>query len=100
MPLWAIDWWTCMQNVETLRTFGDCQQNAISRCGHMENHDIGTCEMWQRWKALESFQQMQQEGKNTIKGAIQASGHSLKLHFCMFERSQMKHNSLDCHKCF
>ncbi len=25
------------------------------------------------------------------------SGHSLKLHFCMFERSQVKHNSLDCH---
>ncbi len=48
-----------MQNVETLRTFGDCQQDAISRCGYMENHDIGTCEMWQRWKALESFQQMQ-----------------------------------------
>jgi hypothetical protein len=24
------------------------------------------------------------------------SGHSLKLHFCMFERSQGKHNSLDC----
>jgi hypothetical protein len=28
------------------------------------------------------------------------SGHSLKLHFCMFERSQGKHNNLDCHKCF
>ncbi len=28
------------------------------------------------------------------------SGHSLKLHFCMFERSQGKHNSLDCHKYF
>jgi hypothetical protein len=26
------------------------------------------------------------------------SGHSLKLHFCMFERSQGKHNSFDCHK--
>jgi hypothetical protein len=24
-------------------------------------------------------------------------GNSLKLHFCMFERSQVKHNSLDCH---
>ncbi len=28
------------------------------------------------------------------------SGHSLKLHFCMFERSQGKHNSLDYDKCF
>jgi hypothetical protein len=43
---------------------------------------------------------MQQEGKNIIKGATQASGHSLKLHFCMFERSQVKHNSLDCHNVF
>jgi hypothetical protein len=25
------------------------------------------------------------------------NGHFLKLHFCMFERSQMKHDSLDCH---
>jgi hypothetical protein len=28
------------------------------------------------------------------------NGHSLKLHFCMFEKSQMKHNSLDCHNFF
>ncbi len=28
------------------------------------------------------------------------SGHSLKLHFCMFERSQMKHNNLDCPNVF
>jgi hypothetical protein len=28
------------------------------------------------------------------------SEHSLKLHFCMFEKSQEKHNSLDCHKIF
>jgi hypothetical protein len=34
-------------------------------------------------------------GKITIKGAIQVNGHSLKLHFYMFERSQMKHNNLD-----
>jgi hypothetical protein len=26
------------------------------------------------------------------------NGHPLQLHFCMFERSQGKHNSLDCHK--
>jgi hypothetical protein len=40
------------------------------------------------------------KGKNTINGATQVSGHSLKLHFCMFERSQVKHNSLDCHNFF
>jgi len=34
-------------------------------------------------------------GKNTVKGATQVSGHSLKQHFCMFEIWQMKHNSLD-----
>jgi hypothetical protein len=38
--------------------------------------------------------------KNIIKGATQVSEHSLKLDFCMFERSQMKHNSLDCHNFF
>jgi hypothetical protein len=36
-----------------------------------------------------------QLGKITIKGTTQVNGHSLKLHFCMFERSQKKHNSLD-----
>jgi len=28
------------------------------------------------------------------------NGHSLKLHFYMFERSQRKHNSLNCYKVF
>jgi hypothetical protein len=28
------------------------------------------------------------------------NGHSFKLYFCMFERSQVKHNSLDCHNVF
>ncbi len=37
-------------------------------------------------------------GKIIVIGVTQVSGHSLKLHFCMFERSQGKHNSLDCHK--
>jgi hypothetical protein len=37
------------------------------------------------------------DSKNIVKEATQVSGHSLKLHFCMFERSQVKHNSLDCH---
>jgi len=35
-------------------------------------------------------------GKNVVKGATQV-GHSFKLHFCMFEISQGKHNSLNCH---
>jgi len=38
--------------------------------------------------------------KNITKGTTQVSGHPLKLHFCMFERSQGKYNSLDCHKVF
>jgi hypothetical protein len=28
------------------------------------------------------------------------NGLSLKQHFCMFEISQVKHNSLDCHNVF
>ncbi len=28
------------------------------------------------------------------------SGHFLKLHFCMFEKSQGNHDSLDCHNFF
>jgi len=39
-------------------------------------------------------------GKNTIKRTTQVSGCFLKVYFCMFERSQVKHNSLDCHKFF
>jgi len=39
-------------------------------------------------------------GKIIVNGTTQVSGHSLKLHFCMFERSQGKHNSLDCHNFF
>jgi hypothetical protein len=39
-------------------------------------------------------------GKIIIKGATQVNGHSLKLHFFMFEKSQGKHNSLDCHNFF
>ncbi len=37
-------------------------------------------------------------GKNIVKDSTQVNGHSLKLHFCIFKRSQRKHNSLDCHK--
>ncbi len=39
-------------------------------------------------------------GKIIIKGATQVSGHSLKFYFCMFEKSQRKQNSLDCHNNF
>jgi hypothetical protein len=39
-------------------------------------------------------------GKNIVKGATQVSGHSLKLHFCMFEKSQGKHNKLDYYSYF
>ncbi len=38
--------------------------------------------------------------KNIVKGATQVSGHFSKLHFHMFEKSQMKHNSLDCYYYF
>ncbi len=40
------------------------------------------------------------KGKNIVKGTTQVSGHSLKLYFCMFKRSQVKHNSLNCHNFF
>jgi hypothetical protein len=36
-------------------------------------------------------------GKITIKRTIEVNEHSLNLHFCIFERSQKKHNSLDYH---
>jgi len=39
-------------------------------------------------------------GKIIVKRTIQVSEHSLNLHFCIFERSQRKHNNLDCHKVF
>jgi hypothetical protein len=36
-------------------------------------------------------------GKNKVKGATQMNGHSIKQHFCMFEKSQVKYNNLDCY---
>jgi hypothetical protein len=39
-------------------------------------------------------------GKNIVKGSTQVNGHSLKLQFYIFERSQVKHNSLDYHNYF
>jgi hypothetical protein len=38
--------------------------------------------------------------KIRVKGATQVSEHYLKLYFCMFEKSQGKHNSLDCQNGF
>jgi hypothetical protein len=31
--------------VGTLRMLGECSQDAISKCGHLECHGIGTCEI-------------------------------------------------------
>ncbi len=40
-------------------------------------------------------------GKKIVKGPTKViNGHSLKLHFCMFERSQMTHNYLNFHNFF
>ncbi len=38
------------------------QQDASSKCGHMDRHDIGTHAMWPRAEALGLFQEMKQEG--------------------------------------
>jgi hypothetical protein len=46
------------------------------------------------------FKQKIQMDRNIVKKATQVCGHSLKLHIYMFERSQGKHNSLDCHNFF
>ncbi len=39
-------------------------------------------------------------GKIIVKRTTQVSGHSLKLHFCMFEKSQGKHSILNCYNLF
>jgi hypothetical protein len=38
------------------------QQDSASRCGHLDGHDIGTCEVRGRHKALKLFPKMQAEG--------------------------------------
>jgi hypothetical protein len=48
MPLWEMAWLTCMQNEGALRCLESVQQDAISKCGHLECYGIGTCEMWAR----------------------------------------------------
>ncbi len=37
------------------------QQDAVSRCGYLDCHDIWTCECGEGHKAMELFQQMQEE---------------------------------------
>jgi hypothetical protein len=39
-------------------------------------------------------------GKITTRGTTHVSGHSLKLDFCVFEKSQGKHNGLDYNNLF
>jgi hypothetical protein len=36
---------------------------------------------------MKIHQKMNMMGKNIVKRATQVSGHFLKLHFCMFEKS-------------
>jgi pentatricopeptide repeat protein len=59
------------------------QQDAILRCGHLDSHDIGACEMWERQKALELFHQMQQEDVQpncvTFVGVLNACGSIVAL---------------------
>jgi hypothetical protein len=43
-----------------------------------------------------AWNRLRQLGKNTIKRVTQVNGHFLRLHFCMFKKSQVKHNSLEC----
>jgi hypothetical protein len=46
-----------MQNVGAWRMLG-LQQNAISKWGHLEHHDIWTCELWAMAEgALELFKE-------------------------------------------
>jgi len=71
MSSWRLALLSCMQTVGTGRMLGECstrchhmiwslgmpyledvsclesiQKDVISRCGHLDHHDVGTCEMW------------------------------------------------------
>ncbi len=71
MSLWGLALFSCMQTVGAGSALGECstrchhmiwslgvpcledlpclesiQKDAISRCGHLDHHDVGTCEMW------------------------------------------------------
>ncbi len=46
MSLWGVAWLTCMQNVGAPRMLREVQQDAVSKCGHLECHGpIWTSEM-------------------------------------------------------
>jgi len=42
-------------------------------------------------------QNLLQMGTFTILTTTEWGGHSLKLQLCIFEKSHVKHNNLDCH---
>ncbi len=50
------------------------------------------------WHVILRVQKVLPLGKNIVKRTTQVNGHSLKVHFCMFKKSQGKQNSLDYHK--
>jgi pentatricopeptide repeat protein len=41
-----------MQSLGTQRTLRECSTRCISKCGHLDWYNIGTCEMWAREKGL------------------------------------------------
>jgi hypothetical protein len=43
-----VAWLTRMQNVGALKMIRECSKDAILKCGLLECHYIGTCEMWAR----------------------------------------------------
>jgi len=62
--------------------------------------DLHACGQTSLRRNLSWKHYVSQKGKNTMKGIPQVSAHFFRWHFCMFEKSQMKHNSLDCHNLF
>jgi hypothetical protein len=44
MSLWEVAWLTCMKNVEALGCMLSVQEDAITKSGHLDDHDIGTYE--------------------------------------------------------
>jgi len=44
------------------RGFKSFQQDALTSCGLLDSHDIGTCEIWTRTEGIGTFSTMQCEG--------------------------------------